>query len=292
MKSTMLTNLSEDHATTYQSMCKRISDLAQEQARHYACSQGLGKVNVTDKHHGVGDGTETLSELVGQAEKGAERLVTQPPVHTDHVDSRFRSCGMLEDTKVHTRHRSVSRTACGQGSIDDTEGNLSCPAKSQKSTGLCHGTATALDMKSMVRDYGHEVKVALETDSVLGSGMSLGLGAGQVRHVDAQLVCVLGVSHKREATIRKNPGASDEADLMTMFLDGNELPLQEGQIAMNSPCSATWLESGWTRTGRERSRRETRQHSSINHRRVKDPERAERVTVNLEGIEITDDMAE
>ena len=37
---------------------------------------------------------------------------------------------------------------------------------------LVRGTAAALGMKSMARDYEHEIEVALETDSVSGRGMS------------------------------------------------------------------------------------------------------------------------
>ena len=44
--------------------------------------------------------------------------------------------------------------------------------------------ATALGMKSMARDFGLEVKLQLETDSVAGRGMALRLGAGKVRHIE------------------------------------------------------------------------------------------------------------
>ena len=40
---------------------------------------------------------------------------------------------------------------------------------------MVRGPTTALSMKSMARDYGHEIKVALETGSVSGRGMSLRL---------------------------------------------------------------------------------------------------------------------
>ena len=56
-------------------------------------------------------------------------------------------------------------------------------------------TAPALGMKSMARDYGYELNVALETDSVSGRGMSLRLGAGKVRHVDTQWLSMQGVFH-------------------------------------------------------------------------------------------------
>ena len=82
---------------------------------------------------------------------------------------------------------------------------------------------TALGMESMAKDHGNEVKVALETDSVSGRGVSLRLGFWRVRHVDTQWLCVQGVFHRREATIRKIPGVSNGADFMTNFCEGKKI---------------------------------------------------------------------
>ena len=41
-----------------------------------------------------------------------------------------------------------------------------------------------------------------------------------MRHVETQWLWIQGVFHRREATIRKIPGVTNEADLMTKFLDG------------------------------------------------------------------------
>ena len=45
---------------------------AKGQARHLVCSQRDGKVDVSAKHHGVGNVKEMRSVLVEQAETGAE----------------------------------------------------------------------------------------------------------------------------------------------------------------------------------------------------------------------------
>ena len=88
---------------------------------------------------------------------------------------------------------------------------------------IVRGVATALGFKSMALDYGVVVKIVTETDSVAGRGMSLRLGAGKVRHVETQWLWVQGVFHRKEATIRKIPGVTNEADLMTKFLDGSKI---------------------------------------------------------------------
>ena len=72
-------------------------------------------------------------------------------------------------------------------------------------------------MKSMARDCGNEVKVALKTDSASGRGISFRLGARKVRHVDTQWLWLQRVFHRREATIPKIPGRSTDADFMTTF---------------------------------------------------------------------------
>ena len=44
-----------------------------------------------------------------------------------------------------------------------------------------------------------------------------------MRHVETQWLWVQGVFHRKEAVIRKIVGASNEADLMTKFVDGSKI---------------------------------------------------------------------
>ena len=115
-----------------------------------------------------------------------------------------------------------------------------------------------------------QVHVARETGSVSERGMSPRLG-GRVRHVDTRWLLVQGVFHKREATIPKIPGISNEADLMTKFLDGpgiratSGLPRHEGQIAVSSQRSAadglSWVDLDWQRT--ENTRPDVRHDNTV-----------------------------
>ena len=41
--------------------------------------------------------------------------------------------------------------------------------------------------------------------------------------METQWLWVQGVFHRKEATIRKIPGVTNEADLMTKFLDGSKI---------------------------------------------------------------------
>jgi hypothetical protein len=96
---------------------------------------------------------------------------------------------------------------------------------------IVRGVATGLGLKSMAKDFGVELELQLETDSSAARGMSLRLGAGKVRHIDTQWLWVQGVFNRKEAVIKKIPGATNDADLMTKYLDGKrigELMLQAG----------------------------------------------------------------
>ena len=113
----------------------------------------------------MGIGEDMLSGVVGQAENGAE------------VRDATSRCRVLEDSMVHSMHRSMSRS--GESEF----------------FAVVRGTATALGMKSMARDYGHEVKVALEIDSVSGS-MSLRLGAGSFPLTKPTIRIIPGTSQR------------------------------------------------------------------------------------------------
>ena len=121
--------------------------------------------------------------------------------------------------------RSTTATAAKQGNTLSRQRRRQIGLSSGESEfhAIVRGPAPAVGMKSMAGDYGNEVKVALETDSVSGSGMSLRLGAGKVRHVDTQWLWAQGVFHRRGATIRKIPGVSNEADFVTIFLGGETI---------------------------------------------------------------------
>ena len=80
---------------------------------------------------------------------------------------------------------------------------------------IVRGVATALGLKSLAKDYGLAVTVAIETDSVAGRGMALRLVAFKVRHIDTQWLWVQGVFQRKEGTIKKIPGIENEAALMT-----------------------------------------------------------------------------
>ena len=73
---------------------------------------------------------------------------------------------MLENKKIHNRHCSLSRKAYDQGSVDDTD-------EESEFYATVRGTATAVGMKSVARECGHEVNIASETDSLSGRDTSL-----------------------------------------------------------------------------------------------------------------------
>ena len=103
---------------------------------------------------------------------------------------------------------SISREARDEGRIEHTDGDRSVLSESQMSTLWCVVQPQRWASRAWPENYGHVVKVALETCSVSGPGMSQRLGAGMVRHVETQWLWVQGVFHRRGALIPKTPVTS------------------------------------------------------------------------------------
>ena len=107
----------------------------------------------------------------------------------------------------------------------------------------------------MARDYGHEVKIALETNSVSGRGMSPRVGArGHMVVVGARSF------NKRETTIRDNPRNQQWNRPCDEFLDGTKiqctvqpkkLPLHGSRLQLALKAALDGL--SWVDTNKQRT---------------------------------------
>ena len=180
---------------------------------------------------------------------------------------------MLKNTKIHDRHGSLSQNTCDQGSSDDTDGGRVVKRRVRiQCNGAWHSHSVG-HMKSMTRDYGHELEVALETDSVSGRGMSRRL-SGKVRQVNTQWFRVQCVFHRREATLRKISGISNEANLRTKIQDGKTIQrivrntgyhctTGRSQLAPTAaPDGLSRVGSDAQKNGKHQNRSATREHFS------------------------------
>ena len=104
-----------------------------------------------------------------------QRFVTQPPINTVtlKVDADHAWCSRTRrsTTGIATF---ASRNACRRRW-------LRCRARSRNFYAIVAAQPQRWALQRMAKDYGHEVKVVLETDSVAGRDMSLRMGAGKVR---------------------------------------------------------------------------------------------------------------
>ena len=193
------TDLSEDYGRTYRGGC-----VSSGRARHFVCSQGDGKVDVSAKHHGVGNGTEMRGRYFLGKARMVQRFVTQ--LSLDRITM-----------KIDSDHAGCLRTRKSTTGIADYHGKHVIKAAPTTQTVIAlssgesqfyaavRGTATALGMKFMVRDCGHEVRLHWKQIQHLDVALPLRLGAAKVRHVNTQWLWVQGVFHRREATIRETP---------------------------------------------------------------------------------------
>ena len=126
---------------------------------------------------------------------------------------------------------------------------------------ILRGTATLLGMKSMARDYRLEVKVALDTDSVPGRGMSVRLGC-------------------REGARREHPVVMGAWSFPQARSNNSEHPYNQQRNYWTDKKSRTRAQHGLHHctkgrlqlalraaldgfNGKQQNRRETREHSSI-----------------------------
>jgi hypothetical protein len=215
--------LDPEHSALYRSLCMRINYLAQDrpdlQFTAKEMARWMAKPNLLSWEIAKRCGRDVLGRPCV-----AQRFGMQGPVDkiTVWVDSDHAGC-------IRTR-RSTTGLAAFHGrhlikAASTTQTVIALSIGESEFYANVRGVATALGMKSMAKDFGLEMKLQLETDSVAGRGMALRLGAGKVRHIDAQWLWVQGIFNRREAVIKKIPGVTNDADLLTKFLDGVKIKL-------------------------------------------------------------------
>jgi hypothetical protein len=215
------TELDEEHAHAFRSVCMRIAYLAQDRPDLMYTAKELARW-MARPNTLAWEMAKRCGRYVLGRPRVVQRFGMQRPVDkiTVRVDSDHAGC-------VRTR-RSTTGLAAVHGrhvikAASTTQTVIALSSGESEFYAIVRGVATALGMKSMALDFGLVVSLQVETDSVAGRGMALRLGAGKVRHIDTQWLWVQGVFNRREATILKIPGLTNDADLMTKYLDGGKI---------------------------------------------------------------------
>ena len=156
--------------------------------------------------------------LLGK-QRVVRRFVTLLSSGHHHVDSRRRPCRVLEDGRFaayHGKHR--RRRRCSRGRPE-----------SQKFYAVVRGTATSLRLWSSARE---DMRSRLHLKRIRYLGTWIVPSTGVQRNIDTWTHRGRGcreLFHRRRATIRKIPGTSNEADLLTKSADGKEKQRQRAK---------------------------------------------------------------
>ena len=85
---------------------------------------------------------------------------------------------------------------------------------------MCNGSARGIWTRELLKECGHTLQVAVETDSSAAKGIASRLGAGRIRHLEARFLWIQERTRYRTIVVRKVAGVDNRADITTKLLDG------------------------------------------------------------------------
>ena len=87
--------------------------------------------------------------------------------------------------------------------------------------GIVKGASVGLGVRSVLRDLGCGVRLAVYTDSSVAKGMASRKGLGEVRHVEVNQLWVQEKVGSGEIELKKVDGQSNLADAQTKHVDSD-----------------------------------------------------------------------
>ncbi len=103
--------------------------------------------------------------------------------------------------------------------------------------GLVKGASLGLGLKAMLKEYGVEAGVVIQTDASAAKGIALRRGLGKVRHIEVNQLWVQDMVAKGKTKVQKIATSETLADHLTKYLN-NEGILEH----MNG--TGQWLAEG------------------------------------------------
>ena len=86
---------------------------------------------------------------------------------------------------------------------------------------IVKATAQGLGLQAMSTDCGLNMKLQIRADATAGMGIAQRRGLGKIRHLHTQFLWVQQVYSQGRAEIKKEPRATNQADMMTHYSDSN-----------------------------------------------------------------------
>ena len=112
---------------------------------------------------------------------------------------------------------------------------------------IVSGTSEALGIQSIIRDFGRDGYVVVNTDSIAAIGITKRSGNGRIRHLQTQFLWIQELVVGGRISIYKVPGNVNPADLMTKYLGGESIAqcirFMNLVKSLNRPDNAPLLQS-------------------------------------------------
>ena len=85
------------------------------------------------------------------------------------------------------------------------------------------GSSIGLGLKSMLRDFGIEVAIKVNTDASAAKGIANRKGLGKVRHIVVNQLWIQDRIAKGDLTINKVNGKENLADILTKHVNSEDI---------------------------------------------------------------------
>ena len=89
--------------------------------------------------------------------------------------------------------------------------------------GIVKGASVGIGLRSMLRDFGLEVSIRVNTDASAAKGMANRKGLGKVRHIEVNQLWIQDRVSRGDLAISKVNGKENLADILTKHVNGEDI---------------------------------------------------------------------
>jgi hypothetical protein len=89
--------------------------------------------------------------------------------------------------------------------------------------GIVKGASIGLGLRSMLRDFGIEVTIRVNTDASAAKGMANRKGLGKVRHIEVNQLWIQDRVSRGDLAISKVNGKENLADILTKHVNSEDI---------------------------------------------------------------------
>ena len=108
-------------------------------------------------------------------------------------------------------------------SWSSTQGNIALSSGEAEYYGLVKGSSVAIGIRSMLKEFGVDMRIRVSTDASIAKGIASRRGLGKVRHIEVNQLWVQDKVANGEIEIRKVDGKVNIADALTKHVSSEDI---------------------------------------------------------------------